>query len=54
MRFKPMTMCDHANELPRGICKCAEDCGCREDMCIERDRKVECSCCKGVGYVKQH
>lgn len=26
-------LCDHANETPRGLCKCSPDCSCRGVMC---------------------
>jgi hypothetical protein len=31
--FQSMTMCEHANESARGICKCSQNCSCRERMC---------------------
>jgi hypothetical protein len=29
-----MVMCEHANEGSRGVCRCPDNCGCRERMCI--------------------
>ena len=33
MTFKPMSLCEHANESPRPECNCPPDCGCMEFMC---------------------
>jgi len=39
--YRSMMHCDHANEIPRGVCGCPADCGCREPdkngkrMCVE-------------------
>lgn len=36
-----MVFCNHANEVPRGICVCPSDCGCREDMCNDKRAKAQ-------------
>lgn len=33
-----MTMCEHANEVPR-LCRCPQDCPCRLTMCKLRERE---------------
>lgn len=32
--YMPMMFCAHANEMPRGVCSCYRNCGCREKMCV--------------------
>jgi hypothetical protein len=32
-RYRAMMFCQHANESPRGACRCPGNCGCRERMC---------------------
>lgn len=32
-RVERWWLCNHANEVPRGLCDCPERCSCREKIC---------------------
>ncbi len=39
MKYKSAVFCEHANEVPKQICKCSNDCSCRKHMCNIKEQQ---------------